>query len=57
MRRVKKRDQVKKGDMQDNSPSPDVDEDDIEHIGLAAIFSIIVYAIVKAFRRLFKKRG
>jgi hypothetical protein len=56
MSRVKKRDRVKKGDIRDNSPAL-IDEDYIEHIGLAAIFSIIVYAIVKAFRSVFKKRG
>jgi hypothetical protein len=57
MRRVKKRDRVKNGGVRDNTPSPDVDEDDIAYAGFAAIFSIIVYAIVKAFRSVFKKRG
>jgi hypothetical protein len=57
MRRVKKRDRVKNGGVRDNTPSPDVDEDDIAYAGFAAIFSIIVYVIVKAFRSVFKKRG
>ena len=55
MARVKKR--VKKRDIQDNTPSPDFDNDDIEYGGLAAIIFIIIHAIVTAFPRLFKKRN
>jgi hypothetical protein len=60
MARIKKRgrqDSVNKRGIQDNTPSPDPDVDDIEHAGLAAIFSLIIHAIVTAFRRLFKKRN
>jgi hypothetical protein len=54
MVRIKK---SKKRAIQDNTPSPDGEYDDIVHTGLAAIFSIIIYAIVKAFRSVFKKRN
>jgi hypothetical protein len=48
---------IKKRGIRDNTtPSPGGHEDDIAYIGLAAIFSIIIHAIVKGFRRLFKKK-
>jgi hypothetical protein len=53
MVRVKK---SKKRAIQDNTPLPDVEDDDIAYAGLAAIFSIIIYAIAKACRSVFKKR-
>jgi hypothetical protein len=47
---------VKKKGIRDNTPSPGREEDDIAYTGLAAIFSMIIYAIVKASRKVFRKR-
>jgi hypothetical protein len=47
---------IKKKGIRDNTPYPG-GEDDIAYTGLAAIFSIIIYAITKVWRSVFKKRN